>query len=135
LHRDQDLYLNIAELPSNLPRLFAYLLESGQQTEFFIERDAGYYILVAFASCRRCYREGHYRQGSQIFCGRCKEPMERATPGQIPAPEKDCTQIPIPFEKSGDRLRNRASTVLDTFTCWYAPPSPKTTDPQAESGK
>jgi hypothetical protein len=47
--------------------------------------------------------------------------MERATAGQTPATAKDCTQIPIPFERSGEHLTIRASTVGDTFARWYGP--------------
>ena len=117
----EDVALNIGELQPNLPRLFAYPLESGQTAEYFVERDAGNRITAAFASCRRCYRAGHYRQGGRIVCGRCNEPMVRAATGQTPAPGKDCTQIPIPFERSGDRLTIRANSVRDTFTRWYGP--------------
>ena len=121
LLQGEDVALNVGEIQPNLPRLFNYPLESGQNTEYFVERNAGNKITVAFASCRRCYRGGHYRHSGQIFCGRCNEPMMRAVAGQTPASEKDCTQILIPFERSGDRLIIRANSVRDTFTRWYGP--------------
>ncbi len=121
LLQGEDVALNIGELQPNLPRLFAYPLQPGQTTEYFVERDAGERITIAFASCRKCYRDGHYRQGGQILCGRCNEPMMRAVAGQTPASEKDCTQIPIPFERSGERLTIRASSVRDTSMRWYEP--------------
>lgn len=119
LLQGEDVTQKLGELQPNLPRLFAYPVESGRATEFFIERGAGDKITVAFASCRRCFRAGHYRQGGHIVCGRCNEPMERLAAGQTPALEKDCTQIPIPFERSADRLTIRASAVRDTFESWY----------------
>ena len=121
LRQGEDTLIKVGELQPNLPLLFAYPLEPGRATEFFVERDAGDKITVAFASCRRCYRSGHYRQSGHIFCGRCNEPMERATAGQTLSPEKDCTQIPIPFERSGDQLKIRAQSVSDTFAQWYTP--------------
>ncbi len=120
LLRGEDVTVTFGELQPTLPRLYAYPVESGQTAEFFVERDSDDKIVVAFAACRRCYQSGHYLQGSQILCKRCKEPMERLAPGQTPGPEKDCVQIPIPFERSGDRLVVRANTVRDTFTHWYA---------------
>ena len=121
LLRGEDVTLTIQELQPNLPRLFAYPLEPGRTTEFFVERRADTTIIAAFASCRRCYRSGHYRHGGQILCGRCNEPMIRVTAGQTPATDSDCTQMPILFQRLGDRLTIRAGTVRDTFTRWYAP--------------
>ena len=120
LLRGGDVTVTVGELQPNLPMLFAYPAESNQTAEFFVERDSDGKITVAFASCRRCYQSGHYLRGSQILCKRCNEPMERLTRGQTPGPEKDCVQIPISFERSGDRLIVRANTVRDTFTHWYA---------------
>lgn len=118
LLQGEDVTVGAAELQPHRPKLFAYPLESGRATEFFVARDAGDFT-VAFASCRRCYRAGHYRQGGEILCRQCNEPMPRAIPGQVPAADKDCTQIPIPFDRSADRLTIRASAVRDTFARWY----------------
>lgn len=118
LVQGEDVTVGVAELQPNEPKLFAYPLESGPATEFFVARDRGDFT-VAFASCRRCYRAGHYRQAGEILCRQCNEPMPRAIPGHMPAPEKDCTQIPIPFDRSADRLTIRASAVHDTFVRWY----------------
>jgi uncharacterized membrane protein len=96
-------------------------LVSGGKVKFFIERGADDNITMAFASCRKCYRSGHYRQGSQIFCGRCNAPMERLGRGQTPASTVDCTQIPIAFERSGDSVLIRATAVHDAFAQWYVP--------------
>lgn len=120
LAQGEDVTAGVAELQPNQPKLFAYPIESGPTTEFFVVRDAGHFT-VAFASCRKCYRAGHYRQGSEILCRKCNDPMPRAISGQTPTAENDCTQIPIPFENSGDRLTIRASAVRDTFTRWYGP--------------
>lgn len=121
LVRHEDVTVDVGELKPGVPRLFAHPLESGQPVEFFLERDAGNRITVAFASCRRCYREGHFRQGDRILCGHCNEPMMQAPRGQTIAPEKDCTQIPIPFEMAGDHLTIRANSVDATFARWYEP--------------
>jgi uncharacterized membrane protein len=117
----EDVTVHLGELQPNLPRLFAYQLEPGHTTEFFVEQGAGDKVTVAFASCRRCYRSGHYRQGGRILCGRCSQPMKRAAAGQTPPTAEDCTQIPIPFERSGEQLTIQASTVGDTFARWYGP--------------
>lgn len=120
LARHEDVTVDVGELKPGVPRFFAHPLESGQPVEYFVERDTDNHVTVAFASCRRCYREGHFRQGGQILCGHCNEPMMRAPPGQT-APAKDCAQIPIPFETSGDRLTIRANSVDATFARWYRP--------------
>ena len=117
----EDVKLAIRDLPKGESRLFAMPLVSGDMTEFFIEHGTADNITVAFASCRKCYRSGHYRQGSQIFCGRCNEPMERLSPGQTPASGIDCTQIPIPFERSGDSVLVRSSAVRDGVGQWFVP--------------
>jgi uncharacterized membrane protein len=116
---NEDVTVAIGDFQPNVPRLFIYPLESGQPVEYFVERDASNNMTVAFASCRRCYRTGHFRLGGQIFCGRCNEPMIRAAAGQTPVAEKDCTQIPIPFERSGDRVTVRATSVRVMFARWY----------------
>ena len=121
LLQDEDLKINAGDIRLDQPRLFAFPLESGHTAEFFITRDAGKKITVAFASCRRCYRAGHYQQNGQILCARCNAPMMQATPGQTLSAEKDCTQIQIPFESASGRLTIRASTVRDVFTRWYGP--------------
>jgi len=117
----EDDELAIGDLHKGESRLFAMPLTAGDKTEFFIERGTDDNITVAFASCRKCYRSGHYRQGSEIFCGRCNEPMERLGRGQTPASGVDCTQIPVPFERSGDSVLIRVSAVHDAFAQWYVP--------------
>ena len=98
LFRGEDVMLTVGELRPNLPRVFAIPLESGHATEFFVDAGTGDTLTVALASCRKCYRAGHYRQGGYILCGECKDLMERSASGQRIPPEKDCTQVPIPFE-------------------------------------
>jgi FtrD-like iron-sulfur protein len=117
----EDVRLAGSELQTGIPIVFALPLNSGDKNEFFIERGADNNIAVAFASCRKCYRSGHYRQGNEIYCGRCNEPMQRLSHGQTPPSEIDCTQIPIPFEKIGDDVVVRTTAVRDAFAQWYAP--------------
>ena len=121
LAEGEDVKLVTGDLLKGEPRLFAMSVVADAKTEFFIERGTDDGITVAFASCRKCYRSGHYRQGNQIFCGRCNEPMERLARGQTPASGIDCTQIPIPFERSGESVTIRASAVRDAFAQWYVP--------------
>jgi uncharacterized membrane protein len=117
----QDVTLTAQELHPNVPRLFSYPIEPGSTTEFFVQRETDNSNIVAFASCRKCYRFGHYRQGEQIMCGRCNAPMTRVLPRQTISAESDCGQIPIPFERSGDHLKVRADLLRNTFTRWYSP--------------
>jgi hypothetical protein len=121
LAQGEDVRLASGDLQRGEPRVFEMSLVSAGKVKFFIERGADDNITVAFASCRKCYRSGHYRQGSQIFCARCSAPMERLSRGQTPASSVDCTQIPIPFEISGDSVLIRASAVPDAFAQWYVP--------------
>ena len=121
LSQGQDVRLAGGDLQTGEPRVFAVPLNSGDRAEIFIERGRGNYTTVAFASCRKCYRSGHYRQGNEIYCGRCNEPMQRLSHGQVPASEIDCTQIPIPFERVGDNVVVRANAVRDAFRLWYVP--------------
>ena len=121
LRRGEDVAIGVAELETSVPKFFAYPGQAGEKIEFFVEREAGDHISAAFASCRKCYRSGHYRQGSQVFCGRCNQPMERMAAGQTPSPVKDCTQIPIPFGRSGDHLAIQATAIADAFAHWYSP--------------
>ena len=118
---DEDAVVNMEQLQAKQPRIFAYPRKSGRSIEFFAAREGDGTVTVAFASCRRCYRSGYYSRGGEILCGRCNEPMMRATAGQTPASDSDCTQIPIPFEQTGDRLTIAPNAVHDTFTRWYAP--------------
>lgn len=121
LVKGQDLAIELAELSVDVPKFFAYGSEPNDKIEFFVEREAGDKITVVFSSCRKCFRSGYYRQDSQIFCGRCRQPMERLANGQTPTLAKDCTQIPIPFERSGNRAVVRARAVADAFDRWYRP--------------
>lgn len=121
LAQGEDVKLATGDLRQGESRLFALPLVSADKVEFFIERGTNDDITVAFASCRKCYRSGHYRQGSQIFCGRCNEPMMRLSRGQTAASGADCTQIPIPVERSGETVVIRASAVRDAYAQWYAP--------------
>ncbi len=121
LDQGEDVKVAVGDLQKGEPRLFAIPLASGNETEFFIERGADNNIIVAFASCRKCYRSGHYRQGNDIYCGRCKQPMRRLAGPQTPGSEIDCTHIPIPFERIGENLVVRASSVRDAFAQWYMP--------------
>jgi len=91
------------------------------QVDFFVERSKASHIAVAFASCRRCYRSGHYEQDGQLLCGHCNEPMERLDTGPTPTSEKDCKLIPIAFEKTGNQSVVRRDAVRETFVRWYAP--------------
>ena len=117
----EDLTLNLADLEPAKVHLFAYPVTPQNQVEFFVERSPGAGVTVAFASCRRCYRAGHYQQAGQHLCGYCNEPMERLSAGQTPGAEKDCKLIPIAFEKSGNQLVVRGDAVRETFARWYAP--------------
>jgi hypothetical protein len=126
LAQGEDVKLATSDLRKDAPRMFAMPPVSRDKSEFFVERGIDDNITVAFASCRKCYRSGHYRQGSQVFCGRCNEPMERLARGQTPPSAIDCTQIPIPFERSGESVVIRASAVRDAFTQWYVPSLSKT---------
>ena len=121
LAEGQDVKVATGDLLKNEARLFAVPLVSNDKTEFFIERATDDNITVAFASCRKCYQSGHYRQGGQIFCGRCNAPMERLAQGKVPASGSDCTQVPIPFEMSGGTVLIRASAVQEAFAQWYVP--------------
>jgi uncharacterized membrane protein len=117
----EDLTLNLADLEPAKVHLFAYPATPQNQLEFFVERGPGPGVAVASASCRRCYRSGHYQQAGQHLCGYCNEPMERLSAGQTPGAEKDCKLVPIAFEQSGSQLVVRGSTVSETFARWYAP--------------
>jgi hypothetical protein len=121
LAQGQDINVATADLVRGEPQVFAMPLVAGDKAEFLIERGMDENVTVAFASCRRCYRSGHYRQGDQIFCGRCNEPMVRLGRSQTPTPEIDCTLIPIPFERAGENVIVRASAVNDAFAQWYMP--------------
>jgi uncharacterized membrane protein len=127
---DKDLILDLTSLDPNKPSLFAYPLDSASRVEFFIERSARRDVTVAFASCRRCYRSGHYRRGTHILCGGCNQPMERALPGQAPSPQQDCTQIPIPHEATGNQLVVRGEAIRETFLRWYSPVLPHAQTPK-----
>lgn len=117
----ETLTLNLSDLEPDKVRLFAYPVTPQTQVEFFVERSPASVITVAFASCRRCYRSGHYERDAQSLCGHCNEPMERLGPGQTPLTEIDCKPIPIAFEKSGNQLVVRGDAVRETFARWYAP--------------
>lgn len=121
LAQGEDAVLPVTSLELSIPVQFAAPSPSGQSVEFFIERESGDRVTVAFASCRRCYRAGHHAQGGQILCRRCNEPMERVAQGQLPGPEPDCKHVPIPFERSAGNIVVRAPAVADAFARWYAP--------------
>lgn len=121
LAQAEDASVPVASLPLNTPVLFAATLPSGDTVEFFIERDSADSIIVAFSSCRRCYRAGHYSQAGQIFCRRCNQQMPKVAPAESPGLEKDCTHIPIPFERSGGNVLVHAQAIAETFAHWYAP--------------
>ena len=121
LSNGQDLRLNLSQLDPARPKLFAYGLGPESRADFFVERTADSKITVAFASCRRCYRSGYYRQDGRILCGRCNELMARLEPGQLPGPEKDCTHIPIPFVQSSTQLTVYGRSISEAFARWYAP--------------
>jgi uncharacterized membrane protein len=115
LKAGEDLTLNLSDLEPGKVRLFTYPATPQTQVDFFVERGTSSDITVAFASCRRCYRSGHYERDGQILCGHCNEPMERLGPGQTPLAEIDCKPIPIAFEKSGNQLVVRGDAARATF--------------------
>lgn len=115
LQAGEDLTLDLAGLEPAKVHLFAYPVTPHNQVEFFVERSPSAGVTVAFASCRRCYRAGHYQQARQHLCGYCNEPMERVSAGQTPGAEKDCKLIPIVFERSGNQLVVRGDAVRETF--------------------
>ena len=117
----EDLTLNLADLEPAKIHLFSYPATLQNQAEFFVERSPASGVTVAFASCRRCYRSGHYQQAGQHLCGYCNEPMERLSSGQTPGGEKDCKLIPIAFDRSANQLVVRGDAVRETFARWYAP--------------
>ena len=114
-----DLTLNPSDLETAEIHLFAYPVTPQNQVEFFVQRSQASDITVAVASCRRCFRAGHYQQAGQLLCGRCDEPMEPLRTGQTPGAEKDCKLIPLAFEKSGNQLVVRGDAVRETFARWY----------------
>ena len=61
----EDLTLNLADLEPAKIHLFSYPATLQNQAEFFVERSPASGVTVAFASCRRCYRSGHYQQAGQ----------------------------------------------------------------------
>jgi Membrane iron-sulfur containing protein FtrD-like len=116
----EDAAVPLGNLELKTPVMFAALLPSGQSVEFFIERESGDSVTVAFASCRRCYGAGHYSQAGQVICKRCNQPMPRFARGEVPGAEKDCKHVPIPFERSGGNVIVRAQAIADVFARWYA---------------
>jgi uncharacterized membrane protein len=131
----KDLNLDLSSLDSTKPTLFSFPMDAGNRVEFFVERGPDTNITVAFASCRRCYRSGHYIRAGQIFCGHCNQTMERVRPGEAPGTDKDCKQIPIPFDQSGDRVVVRADAVRAAFAQSYAPMISENGTPLHESHK
>jgi len=117
----ENLMLKPSDLEPDKVRLFSYPVTPQTHVEFFVERRTASDITVALASCRRCYRSGHYEQDGQLLCGHCNEPMERLRTGQTPSAEKDCKLIPVAFEKSATQLVVRGDAVGETFARWYAP--------------
>ncbi len=115
----EDLTLNLSDLELAKVHLFAYAATPPNQVEFFVERSLSAGVTVAFASCRRCYRSGHYQQAGQHLCGYCNQPMERFSAGETPSAEKDCKLILIAFEKLGNQLVVRGDAVRETFARWY----------------
>jgi hypothetical protein len=90
---DRDLILDLKFLDLSKSSRFSYPLDSASRTEFLIERSADRNITVAFASCRRRYRSGHYRRRTHVLCGGCNQPVERGRPGQAPSLQQECTQF------------------------------------------
>lgn len=117
----EDVSLNLAALNTTRPQLFAYPLPDSTKVELFAHRIGEGRVQVAFASCRTCYRAGHFEQDHQVMCGRCGVPMEVLAGGQPPGKEDSCKLISIPYEQANGQIIIRGSVIRDLFNRWYRP--------------
>ena len=131
----EDGVIPVAKLPSETAVLFSAPLPSGVTVDFFVQRDPSNSISVAFSSCRRCYREGHYSQAGQIFCKHCKQPMPRLAVRESITLENDCKHIPLPFEVSAGTVRVQAKAIADAYSQWFVPVLTRDTATVAGGGK
>lgn len=117
----EDVVLKTAALTTARPQLFSYPLPDSTKVELFARRIGEGRVQVAFASCRTCYRVGHFEQDHQIMCGRCNAPMEVLPEGQASGKEDDCKLISIPYEQADGQIVIRGPAIRDTFNRWYRP--------------
>jgi uncharacterized membrane protein len=117
----EDVRLSVSALDADRPQLFSYPLPDSTKVEFFARKIGGNRLQVAFASCRKCYRSGHFQLDNQMMCGRCNSPMEVLGQGQTPASESDCKLISIPYEQANGQAVVRGDAVRDLFNQWYRP--------------
>ena len=116
-----DLTLQVSDLAEGELRVFSYLIGPGRDAQFFVRRQSGNSIQVAFAVCRRCYESGASFHGDQLYCRRCRTPMRIINPSEAPEPEADCTMIPLPYDLSGDRVVVRGEIIKGEFQRWFQP--------------
>ena len=117
-----DLTLQVSDLAEGELRVFSYLIGPGRDAQFFVRRQSGNSIQVAFAVCRRCYESGASFHGDQLYCRRCRTPMRIINPSEAPEPEADCTMmIPLRYDLSEDRVVVRGETIKGEFQRWFQP--------------
>lgn len=112
--------VSLASFGQKRLRLFRYMTAPSTQFDIFVKREDNGSVRVGFARCRRCYRFGVRRAADELVCGHCGTPMKFLREGQEPSPKADCTLLPLPFERRGDRLTLRAESVRAAFEKWYA---------------
>jgi uncharacterized membrane protein len=116
-----NLTLQISDLAEGELRVFSYPVGRGRHTQFFVRRRTGNSVLVAFATCRRCYKSGASLHGNQLYCRHCRRPMRIINPSEEPETEADCSTIPPPYELSEGRLVVQGSTIKSEFRRWFQP--------------
>lgn len=112
LVQGQNLLLAAASLRPRQAMWFTYPTSS-DRLRLVVQRDEAWRIRVAYGTCKMCYtaRATHEWISGQLICGRCRQVMRLADPGEEITPAKGCIAVPVPFRSEGGKIVVQAKDI------------------------
>ena len=110
LNDGQDIRFNLAKLPSQQTRFFAY---PGDSSRLMVQKDSKEIVRVAFATCTQCYsyRKNHQLRAGELICARCQHSMRLGDPGEQMTRDKGCVAVPVPFSIEQEQLLVKSQVI------------------------
>jgi uncharacterized membrane protein len=109
--RDGQVRISLAGLDPQEVRFFQFLNAGNQEVHFFVGRDAGGRVQVAFDANELCFKfkRGYRHEGEWMVCNKCDKSFRIAG---VNAGGGGCNPIPLRHRVEGDQLVIAENDVL-----------------------
>ncbi|HEY3570348.1 MAG TPA: Fe-S-containing protein [Thermoanaerobaculia bacterium] len=103
--------INVADLKPQEVRFFQFLNAGNQEVHFFVGRDRGGQLQVAFDANEQCakFKRGYRHEGEWMVCNKCDKAFRLTG---INSGGEGCSPIPVQHQVAGSELVLAESDIL-----------------------